>query len=64
MENNITSVANPPEEKKEAPATTAPQEKTLPEPTIEDFAKLDIRVGKITECWKVAFNFNIGLIFL
>ena len=27
--------------------------KELPVPTQEDFAKLDVRVGKIVECWKV-----------
>jgi hypothetical protein len=33
-------------------------EKKLPDPTEEDFAKLDFRVGEITECWKVFFPKN------
>lgn len=28
-------------------------EKELPPPTEEDFYKVDIRIGDITECWKV-----------
>ena len=37
---------NQPQAKKDEP-------KELPVPTEEDFAKLDVRVGKIVECWKV-----------
>ncbi len=29
-------------------------EKELPPPTEEDFYKVDIRIGEITECWKVS----------
>jgi hypothetical protein len=31
-------------------------EKEIPPGTIEDFAKLDIRVGRIVECWKVLLS--------
>ena len=34
-----------PENKKES--------KELPVGTVEEFAKMDIRIGEITECWKV-----------
>ena len=44
--------AKEPKEKKEKkPAKAA--EKTADEITAEDFARLDVRVGKIIECWKV-----------
>ena len=50
--------------KEEKQATTQPKTETkegskeaLPPATLEDFAKLDIRVGKIKECWKVAIVF-------
>ena len=40
---------NQPQGKKE-------ESKELPQPTAEDFAKLDIRVGKIVECWRVRYH--------
>lgn len=35
----------------------AKKEKELPVGTLEDFAKIDIRVGEIKECWKVSSFF-------
>jgi len=46
-----TNPAALPKEQKPAPAKKE-ESKELPPPTIEDFAKIDIRVGKIVECWK------------
>lgn len=40
---------------------SAPQkkdEKELPPATLEDFIKLDIRVGEIVDCWKVLYSKN------
>lgn len=45
---SITKMESLPEVKKEVA-----KEKELPQGTLEDFVKLDIRVGEITECWKV-----------
>jgi len=48
--------AKPETQVEQKPSTQPPQKKEeskeLPEPTFEDFSKLDIRVGKIVECWK------------
>jgi len=33
-------------------SSSGAETKPEPEPTLEDFARMDIRVGKITECWK------------
>lgn len=46
-------VAEAEEEKKAAQACPAAQEPTKPEITIDDFSKIDIRVGKIVACEKV-----------
>lgn len=42
--------------------SAAPEKKELPVPTLEDFLKLDIRIGEITECWKVSIFPQIELI--
>ncbi len=36
---------------------TTQEVEAVKEPTFEDFAKLDIRVGKITEVWKVFIEY-------
>jgi hypothetical protein len=36
------------------PAPAAKAEKEIPPGTVEDFAKMDIRVGNLVECWKVS----------
>ena len=46
-------VAEAEEEKKAAQACPAAQEPTKPEITIDDFSKIDLRVGKIVACEKV-----------
>lgn len=46
-------VAEAEEEKKAAQACPAAQEPTKPEITIDDFGKIDLRVGKIVACEKV-----------
>lgn len=46
-------VAEAEEEKKAAQACPAAQEPTKPEITIDDFGKVDLRVGKIVACEKV-----------
>lgn len=46
-------VAEAEEEKKAAQACPAAQEPTKPEITIDDFGKIDLRVGKIVTCEKV-----------
>lgn len=33
-------------------ATEAPKKEEIKPPTDDDFQKVDIRVGRITECWK------------
>jgi len=32
-----------------------PKKKELPAGTLEDFVKIDIRIGEIIECWKVIY---------
>ena len=38
-----------------ATTTEAPKKEEIKPPTDDDFQKVDIRVGRITECWKVTF---------
>ena len=45
-------VAEAEEEKKAAQACSAAQEPTKPEIAIDDFGKVDLRVGKIVACEK------------
>ena len=40
-------------EVKEVKEVKPKEVKEIPHGTVEDFIKLDIRVGEITECWKV-----------
>lgn len=46
-------IAESEEEKKEAQACPAAKEPTKPEITIDDFAKCDLRVGKVIACEKI-----------
>ena len=46
-------IADSEEEKKEASACPAAKEPTKPEITIDDFAKCDLRVGKVISCEKI-----------
>jgi len=50
---NSNANATPKAEEKTKPSKS----KEIPPPSFENFAQLDIRVGKITECWKVKIRY-------